>query len=86
MGIAQTDTDDVIRNYASAAGGLIGVLNEAVEDLGLESVGEVRRLLSALSAAFVEGIRVGESEMLAQAIEQGMDVSVNHVRPTNSAA
>jgi hypothetical protein len=83
---ARTDADNLVRSYATAAAGsLVGVLNDAAADLGLERTEDVARLMRALSSAFVEGIRVGESEMLAQAIEQGMDVTVNHVRPTSAA-
>lgn len=75
-----TRADDIIRNYASAAGGgLLGVVTETLADLEIDDPSQTARLMSALSAAFIEGIRVGEAEVLAQAIEQGVDVTVLRV-------
>jgi hypothetical protein len=77
VGRTRSDADDVIRNYSSAAGGgLLRVLHEAIADLGLEDPAAVSGLVSALSSAYVEGIRTGQSEVLAQAIEQGVDVTL----------
>jgi hypothetical protein len=82
-----TDADELIRTYASAASScLSALLTEAAADLGLERTEEVLRLGRALSAAFVEGIRTGESEMLAQALEQGADLHVRRIGPLPDAA
>jgi hypothetical protein len=69
-----SEHDELVRNmFTAAAADLRPLLNEAGEQLDL-TVGQVMGLGHFLSTAWVAGAKAGQAEMMAQAIEQGVDV------------
>jgi hypothetical protein len=73
-----SEHDDLLHNmFTAAAADLRPLLDEAGEQLEL-TVGQVIGLGHFLGTAWVAGAKAGQAEMMAQAIEQGIDVQ-SHV-------
>jgi len=69
------DYEGVLDNMVSAASiDLRSLVTEAGDELGLD-VFEVVKFGRFLAAAWVAGAKAGQAEMVAQAIEQGVDGS-----------
>jgi hypothetical protein len=69
-----SEHDDLLHNmFTAAAADLRPLLDEAGEQLEL-TVGQVIALGHFLGTAWVAGAKAGQAEMMAQAIEQGIDV------------
>jgi hypothetical protein len=75
-----SEHDDLLHNMCTAAAAdLRPLLNEAGEQLEL-TVGQVISLGHFLGTAWVAGAKAGQAEMMAQAIEQGIDVRPHRAR------
>ncbi|WP_205698527.1 hypothetical protein [Conexibacter sp. SYSU D00693] len=73
---------DLLRNYTSHAGqALPPIIARAAASLGIEEDDERARglLAVALAQAYLAGADAGQTEVLAQAVEQGVDINVRHV-------
>jgi hypothetical protein len=69
-----SEHDDLLHNmFTAAAADLRPLLDEAAEQLEL-TVGQVVGLGHFLGTAWVAGAKAGQAEMMAQAIEQGIEV------------
>jgi hypothetical protein len=69
-----SEHDDLLHNmFTAAATDLPPLLNEAGEQLNL-TVSQVMSLGHFLNSAWIAGAKAGQAEMMAQAIEQGIDV------------
>jgi hypothetical protein len=75
-----SEHDDLVHNmFTAASADLRPLLNEAGEQLEL-TVGQVIGLGHFLSSAWVAGAKAGQAEMMAQAVEQGIDVRAGFAR------
>lgn len=73
-GGSMSEHDDLLHNmFTAASADLRPLLNEAGEQLEL-TVGQVIGLGHFLGTAWIAGAKAGQAEMMAQAIEQGIDV------------
>jgi hypothetical protein len=80
-----SEHDELVRNtFTAATADLRPPLNEAGEQLDL-TVGQVIDLGHFLSTAWVAGAKAGQAEMMAQAIEQGIDVRPQLARRDDEA-
>lgn len=56
------------------------ILDDAATEFGLEDRSDVEALGAALVRAYEEGRQAGEAEVMAQAVEQGANITV-HKKP-----
>jgi hypothetical protein len=78
--------DDLSRNYAThGAQWLPPIIEEAAEALGISDEATKATLGGYIAKGYMAGIDAGQSEIMAQAAEQGYDISVDHQRPRDGA-
>jgi hypothetical protein len=73
---------DLLRNYSTAAAqDLKPMIREAATALGLEGDRLIQALGGFMARAWMAGALAGQSEMVAQAIDQGAQVDQTMLRP-----
>jgi hypothetical protein len=77
-----SDYSELMKNYASAgAQDLPPLIEKAADALGITGETEkVETLGEALVRAYMAGINRGEAEIMAQAAEQGFNITVDQQR------
>lgn len=81
-----SDYEDLMRNYAThAEQALAPVIREAAAQLGIEDEHAMLEVLGeAMARAYMAGVDAGQSEVMAQAAEQGFNVNLTHLRAPDS--
>ncbi len=73
--------DDLLHNYAThAAQALPPITSALAERLGVTDQADIEVLGRGLAEAYMQGVDAGQSEMVAQATEQGVAVNVSQLR------
>jgi uncharacterized membrane protein len=76
--------DDLLRNYETDAAQQLGpILRETAAELGLDREG-IERLNWAVARAYLAGVAAGQSEVIAQALEQGVELKQRHLRDSDT--
>lgn len=82
-----SDYEDLLRNYTThAAGALPPIIEDAASRLGVQDdPAKVEALGEALARAYMAGADAGQSEVLAQAAEQGVPFTLNQLKSPEDA-
>ncbi len=75
--------EDLLRNYTThAAQVLPPIIDSLSAHLGLEDDVDLEAVRGALTQAYMEGAGAGQAESAAQAAEQGVNINVEQLPPS----